>query len=76
MTTNKHNDRSLFVTIFATILGLLIGAITLLFLPIDSVTEGVSFAIGILLVVVCILTAIQGKKGTIAELIFSLSFWR
>jgi len=76
MTTNKHDDRSLFVTIFASILGLLIGAITLLFLPINSVTEGVSFTVGVLLVVVCILTAIQGKKGTIAELIFSLSFWR
>ena len=76
MTTNKHDDRSLFVTILASVLGLLIAAITLLFLPINSVTEGVSFTVGVLLVVVCILTAIQGKKGTIAELIFSLSFWR
>jgi len=76
MTNNKHDDRSLFVTILATILGLLIAAITLLFLPIDSVTEGVSFVVGVLLVVMCIVTAIQGKKGTIAELIFSMSFWR
>ena len=76
MTNNKHGDRSLFVTILAIILGLLIAAITLLFLPIDNVTEGVSFTVGALLVVMCIVTAIQGKKGTIAELIFSMSFWR
>ena len=73
---SKNKDRSLFTTIFATVMGLGILAICLLILPITTVDEGFVFGIGILLVILCAFVAVQGKKGTIAELIYSLSFWK
>ena len=79
MTQEKQKTkekRSMFTTIFASILGLIILTVTILVVPISNFLEGMSFGIGLLLVFICVLTAVDGRKGTIKELIYSLSFWR
>lgn len=45
-------------------------------LPINNVAEGITFGMGILLVILCVIFAIDGKSGTVKELIYSLTFWR
>lgn len=76
MARQEKRVRSWFTTITATIIGLGVLGVTLLLLPISSVSEGVTFGIGMLLVVLCAMIAHEGKKGMILELIHTLGFWR
>lgn len=68
--------RDLFTTITAIIIGLAILAVSLLILPINNASEAITFVIGILLVILCGMTAYQGKRGTIRDIIDSLFYWR
>ena len=68
-------NRSWFTTITASSLGLLIAAIIVPLIPLNNATEMAFFCFGLLLVVLCVIIAIQGKKGTIVDIIYSLSFW-
>ena len=72
---SKKEDRSLFTTVTAGVLSLAIAIITFLIFPITNFVDGVLVFIGVLLVVLSAITAISGKKGTIKEIIYMLSFW-
>lgn len=72
---SKPQERSLPTTIVAAVIGLGILAVSLLMLPIDNLVEGLAFGIGVILVILSAIVAIQGKAGSIKELLFSLSFW-
>ena len=76
MNKNKNSERSMFTTIVAIFVGVATLGISLLLLPINNFWEGVTFAGGLLLTLVCALTAYEGKRGAIAELIMSLMYWR
>lgn len=75
-TTSSVIKRSMFTTIAAAIIGLAILAVSLLILPITNVAEGVTFGIGLLLVILCGITAYEGRKKTIREIIDSMLHWR
>jgi uncharacterized membrane protein YeaQ/YmgE (transglycosylase-associated protein family) len=70
--TVSQNTRSWFATIIPSLIGLIIIVFTILLLPIDSVPKGLFVAGAIVAVFLCILFAIEGKKGTVEELIATL----
>lgn len=72
----EKTPRSWSTSITAVIIGVVILGVSLLLLPISTIPGGLTFGTGILLVILCVLVALEGKKGTIKELIYSLTFWR
>lgn len=68
--------RSIATTAIATLIGIVILFFSLLLLPISGFSELLTFGVGILLFILCAVVAIDGKKGTMGELIYSLVFWR
>lgn len=68
--------RSMFTTIASAIIGLIILAVSILILPISNAGEAITFAVGILLVILCGVTAFQGKKGAVKDIIYTMGFWR
>ena len=76
MNKNVKPTRNWFTTITAAIIGVIVLGISLLVLPVTSVSEGLTFGTGSLLVVICALVAYEGKKGAVKELIHSFTFWR
>jgi len=72
----KKQERSIFTTIIATFIGAAVLFVSILILPLSTFGEGMTFAVGILIVILCAIVAIQGKKGTLREIVYSLSFWR
>ncbi|MGV9001800.1 MAG: hypothetical protein ACOH18_02495 [Candidatus Saccharimonadaceae bacterium] len=68
-------ERSWFTTIMASLIGLGILLASILLLPINNLVVGLTFGIGILLVVLCAVTAVKGEKGMIKDIIYSLTFW-
>ena len=76
MNKNKKPVRSWFTIIAAAIIGVGILGVSLFLLPISNISEGFTFGMGILLVIFCALVTFEGRKGTITELIYSLTFWR
>ena len=71
----KTEDRSLFTTIVAGFLGIIIAITTFLILPVKNLTDGILIFIGAALVIMCVVTAIGGRKRTVRDIIHSLSFW-
>ncbi|MDB5180459.1 MAG: hypothetical protein JWO54_217, partial [Candidatus Saccharibacteria bacterium] len=71
----SQTRRSLFTTITASIIGLFFLTLILLLLPLRNLSEVLFFACGALLVILCSVVAIAGKKGMIKDIIHSLTFW-
>ena len=69
------NKRSIPVTIVSSILGSVILVFVILLLPLTDLAEVISFVVGVLLVILAAITAIMGRKGGVAELIYSMTFW-
>ena len=76
MNKSEKPVRSWFTTITAAIIGVGTLGVSLFLLPISNISEGFTFGVGILLVIFCALVTFEVKKGTITELIYSLTFWR
>jgi CHASE2 domain-containing sensor protein len=76
MKKSNKNERSLFITITASAIGIVILGVSLLLLPINGFWEGVTFVSGLLLTFVFAVTAYEGKKGTLLDALMSFSFWR
>ena len=71
----SQTKRSWFTTITATVIGLVIVVLILPLIPLNDWTEIAFFGFGVLSIILCIVVAIGGKKGTIREIIYSLGFW-
>jgi hypothetical protein len=70
--SSTTETRSWFTTITSSLIGLIITVFTIMLLPINSVPK-VFFLIGAAVAVfLCILFALEGKKGTVKELIDSI----
>lgn len=67
--------RSWATTIIAGVIGLIILILIFPLIPLDNWSEAAFFSVGLLLVVLCVVVAIDGKKGTIKDIIYSLGFW-
>lgn len=72
----KKSEKSLFTIIASSIVGLAALAVCIMILPINNLSEGIFFAFGILIVIVCAITAFEGKKGAFKELLDLLFYWR
>jgi hypothetical protein len=70
--TDNQSTRSWFATIIPSLIGLIISVFTILLLPIDSLPKFLFAAGAIVAVFLCVLFAIEGKKGTVKELIATL----
>jgi VIT1/CCC1 family predicted Fe2+/Mn2+ transporter len=73
--SKPKKDRSIATTIIASLIGAVILVLLLPLFPLSDVIEILFFSFGILIVVLCAIVAIGGKRGTIREIIYSLSFW-
>ena len=74
--SKKQSKRSWFTTILASIIGLVILGASSTLIPIKDLVEALTFGTGILLAILCALVAFQGKKGTIKDILYSLTFWK
>lgn len=76
MTRKPTSSRSWPTTIVAALISLGTLAVAILIWPITSFSEGTTFGVTILLFIVSTLVTIEGKKGSLTDLIYSLGFWR
>lgn len=71
----SHTKRSWLTTVIAVITALVILILIFPSITLDNWNKITFFSIGMLLVILCVIVAIDGKKGTLRDIFYSLSFW-
>ena len=76
MMKKTQTERSWFTTTVAAIFSLIVIVLIFPLIPLKDWVETLFFGFGILIVILCLIVAIDGKKGTIKDLMYSLIFWK